>query len=88
METKQREWGICPKCKKPTKITEISAALTTLVYYPPIYDENGININPDANKTTRNYRCLECGIDFVEITRNGQIVHACVICPENKNNEK
>lgn len=25
---------------------------TTCVYYPPIYDKNGVNINPDRNTTT------------------------------------
>ncbi len=34
---------------------------TTLAYYTPIYDKNGININPDRNATTSRVECLACG---------------------------
>ena len=34
---------------------------TTLAYYPPIYDKNGVNINPDKNITTSILECLTCG---------------------------
>lgn len=30
------------------------------MYYKPIYNENGININPDRNQYTTIYTCLEC----------------------------
>lgn len=29
----------------------------TAVYFPPTYDRNGNNLNPDRNKTTTNYTC-------------------------------
>ena len=34
---------------------------TTLAYYPPIYDKNGVNTNPDRNTTTSTLKCLTCG---------------------------
>ena len=51
---------ICPKCNKPTKRTS-GISTTTLAYYQPTYDENGVNINPDMNTTTTEWRCLDCG---------------------------
>lgn len=60
-----RDWGICPKCKKPTKIRE-GMTIVTAMYFPPIYDENGINTNPDKNQRVTSYTCLECGEEFSE----------------------
>lgn len=36
---------------------------TTALYYPPIY-KNGVNINPDKNKSTTHCTCMNCGKDF------------------------
>ncbi len=49
----------CPYCEKPT---ERSGGMghTTCVYYPPIYNKYGNNINPDRNMTTSYWECLEC----------------------------
>jgi len=49
----------CPYCEKPTKRTG-GMSSQTLAYYPPQYDENGVNINPDRNTITSTYECLEC----------------------------
>ena len=38
---------------------------TTLAYYPPIYDKNGVNTNPDRNTTTSMFECLTCGKKWV-----------------------
>jgi hypothetical protein len=54
---------ICPNCKKPTKRT-VGTSTSTCMYFPPIYDENGNNTNPDRNKTTASYTCLECQKDY------------------------
>lgn len=54
----------CPHCKRPTKRTGSSGGRTTLAYYPPSYDENGNNTNPDRNTTTRSWTCLECGKSY------------------------
>lgn len=51
----------CPYCNA-SKYME-GNSFSTACYYPPIY-ENGVNINPDKNKTTTVCRCLECGKEF------------------------
>lgn len=51
----------CPYCKKPTKRTEYGWSFRTLMYFPPTYDEHGVNVNPDRNIRTSGYQCLECG---------------------------
>ena len=71
MSEKERDWGICPKCKKPTKV-QGGVGMSTCVDYPPIYDEEGNNTNPDMNTTTYNYKCLECKTWFSESFRGGQ----------------
>jgi hypothetical protein len=66
METETREKAImtghipqCPHCKKPTKRSG-GSSMSTAAYYPPIYDENGKNTNPDRNINTSTYSCYEC----------------------------
>lgn len=49
----------CPYCLKPTKRSGGSGS-STLVYYPPSYDKNGNNTNPDKNTNTLNWQCMEC----------------------------
>lgn len=53
----------CPCCEKPTHRSE-GLSLTTAMHYPIVYDENGININPDKNITTTIWKCLECNSDY------------------------
>jgi hypothetical protein len=38
--------------------------MTTLAYYPPIYDGHGNNLNPDMNKTYNTLRCSTCGKEW------------------------
>ena len=51
---------ICPKCNKPTKRMSGSVE-TTFNYYPPVYDEKNVNINPNQNVTTTEWECLNYG---------------------------
>lgn len=55
---------ICPNCQKPTKRSGGGVCTTTLMWFEPNYDENGINTNPDRNTITTTYRCEECGKDY------------------------
>ena len=48
----------CPNCGARHFSEGVST--TTCVYYQPIW-KDGVNINPDRNKTTTSYTCLECG---------------------------
>lgn len=54
----------CPNCKKPTTRTSGCTSVTD-VYFPPIYDENGVNTNPDRNTRSTDYKCLECGSSYL-----------------------
>lgn len=45
---------------------------STLVAYPPIYDANGVNTNPDMNTTTFGVRCRTCGRHWIGKTRGGE----------------
>ena len=51
----------CPHCGE--SYYEEMWSTSTAVYYPPIY-KDGVNINPDRNKTTTHCRCLNCNTDF------------------------
>ena len=50
---------VCPYCKKPTRRQKLGSTKTSR-YFPPIYDEEGNNTNPDRNTITVEYYCLEC----------------------------
>ena len=48
----------CPKCG--AKYFEVGPSYCTAVYYPTII-KDGVNINPDLNKSVTTYTCCECG---------------------------
>ena len=48
----------CPECG--AKYFEVGATVSTCVYYPTII-KDGVNINPDRNKSVTTYTCCECG---------------------------
>lgn len=51
----------CPHCGESYYMENYST--TTAMYYPPIY-KDGVNINPDRNKTTTHCTCMNCGKEF------------------------
>ena len=52
---------LCPYCRENYYMVKNMSS--TCVYYPPIY-KDGVNINPDRNKTTVECTCMNCGKDF------------------------
>ncbi len=50
---------LCPYCKTPT-IRTGGAGSVTAAYYEPVYDENGVNTNPDRNTVSSYWHCQEC----------------------------
>ena len=54
---------VCPKCHK--KHFTVGSTYTTLVHCVPIY-KDGVNINPNVNKSTTQYTCCECGHTWKE----------------------
>lgn len=53
----------CPYCEKPTLRT-VGMLTSTAMYFPPLYNEEGVNINPDRNRITKSYNCQNCNHDF------------------------
>ena len=53
----------CPKCG--AKYFEVGPSYCTAVYYPTII-KDGVNINPDLNKSYTTYSCCECGHKWEE----------------------
>lgn len=54
---------VCPHCKKPTERVG-NVGMKTCMYFPPVYDKNGVNTNPDRNTITSTWHCNECGKDY------------------------
>ena len=53
----------CPDCNSTHFM--VGHSYCTLVNYPPII-KDGININPDRNKSVTTYTCFECGHTWEE----------------------
>lgn len=57
-----------PSCNKECRFT-YGPTMTTAMYYAPIYDKNGVNINPDMNTTYGEVSCIVCGRSWYSSTR-------------------
>lgn len=55
----------------------------TAMYYAPIYDGNGRNLNPDRNSTFYSCSCVTCGRAWREIHKGG-VVTVKDIAPQPK----
>lgn len=62
----------CPKCGSQARIQGIS--MRTAAYYVPVYDENGVNVNPDRNITTTSWTCAKCGENYTTKTILGELI--------------
>ena len=63
-----------PECsRKDCKFIE-TPGVATLAYYPPIYDKNGVNTNPDMNTSTSTLECLTCCKRWRCVTQCGETV--------------
>jgi hypothetical protein len=50
-----------PECSREDCRFAYGGGSTTLAYYQPIYDKNGVNTNPDRNTTNFGVECFTCG---------------------------
>jgi hypothetical protein len=52
-----------PKCDTPDqcRIQDDGPSWTTCVYYPPVLDGHGNNLNPDGNSHHHPVQCSTCG---------------------------
>lgn len=58
-------------CDKECRFTSGVSSVTDL-YYPPVYDKDGVNINPDSNTTSTQYHCGVCGKTWSVKTTRGE----------------
>lgn len=65
-----------PECPRADCQFTESMSRSTLAYYPPVYDKNGVNINPDGNTTTSTLNCLTCGKWWSCISQLGETLYA------------
>ena len=49
----------CAECDKACMI-QFTEGMTSAMYYPPIYNKFGENMNPDGNSTTGQCMCTTC----------------------------
>lgn len=55
----------CFYCKKGTQRGPVGWCTKTLSYFPPRYDENGKNLNPDRNICSQEFYCNNCDDCYV-----------------------
>lgn len=60
-----------PSCTNECRFT-LGVSITTAMYYPPVYDKHGNNLNPDMNTTTCDVSCSVCGRSWVSSTVLGK----------------
>ena len=60
-----------PTCELECRF-RVGMGATTCVYYPPVYDKHGNNINPDRNTTTGSMSCYTCGKKWSYRTQLGE----------------
>jgi hypothetical protein len=64
-----------PECPREDCQFAESMTMTTCAYYSPVYDKNGVNINPDGNTTTFTLTCYKCGKMWNGSTRYGKTTY-------------
>ena len=63
-----------PTCELECRFTH-GMSMSTMMYYPPVYDKNGFNINPDMNTTFTPIECGVCNRKWNASTRCGQTTY-------------
>lgn len=49
-----------PQCQSEDCRFNVGFSITTAMYFTPVYDKHGNNINPDGNITSGKVRCSTC----------------------------
>ena len=60
-----------PSCEKDCRF-EMGMSMTTCMYFPPVYDKHGNNLNPDGNITSGKISCRVCNRRWSYSTRLGE----------------
>jgi hypothetical protein len=62
-----------PNCEKDCRF-HYGVSVTTCMYYPPVYDKHGNNLNPDGNISSGEVSCSVCGKSWISSTQYGETV--------------
>jgi len=57
-------------CDKECKFS-YGASVSTAAHYPPIYNELGVNTNPDMNTISGSAKCSVCNKSWTYVIQNG-----------------
>ena len=69
---------ICPHCGSDG-LKSPGSSMTTCASFQPIYCKAGFNLNPNRNRSTSNYNCLDCGKSF-EVDETPKFKNPCISC--------
>lgn len=69
-----------PTCDKDCRFTYGMSA-TTAMYFQPVYDKHGNNLNPDMNTTTSDVSCGVCGKRWVSKSQGGKTTFSEIKSP-------
>lgn len=57
-----------PTCDKECRFSH-GMTITTAMYFTPVYDKHGNNVNPDGNITSGEVKCLTCNKSWMSSTQ-------------------
>lgn len=63
-----------PACQKECRFS-YGPTMTTAMYYTPVYDKHGNNLNPDMNSTSGSVDCPVCGKHWTYITKGSNTTY-------------
>ena len=63
-----------PNCPREDCRFCVGIEMTTSMYYPPVYDKQGNNINPDGNVTSGEMTCSTCNKKWKYSTQYGETI--------------
>lgn len=61
-----------PLCEKDCRFS-YGPTVTTVMYYAPIFDKHGNNLNPDGNTSSSEISCYFCKKSWYATTKYGKI---------------
>lgn len=60
-----------PDCLRDDCLISLTSGYQTMTHYPPLFNKEGVNVNPDMNITYNKHRCLTCNKSWTETIQNG-----------------
>lgn len=63
-----------PTCEKECRFVN-GPMFTTSMYFPPVYDKHGNNVNPDGNSSSGKVKCVICNRQWMMNEQYGQTTY-------------